>query len=48
MLLPGLVDVLLGHLALRFLLQLGVELLHQSIKALHLLVLGLAAPYPQS
>lgn len=36
-LLPGLVDALLGHLALRFLLQLRVELLHRPIKTLLLL-----------
>ncbi|AHJ95300.1 hypothetical protein Hsw_PB0010 (plasmid) [Hymenobacter swuensis DY53] len=33
MLLPGLVDALLGHLALRFLLQLRVEFLHQPVEA---------------
>lgn len=42
MLLPGLEDALLGHLTLRLLLQLRVELLHQPIEALHFLVLGLA------
>ena len=40
MLLPGLVDALLGHLALRFLLQLRVEFLDQAVEALHFLVLG--------
>jgi hypothetical protein len=34
-LLPGLVDALLGHLALRFLLQLRVEFLDQPIAALY-------------
>lgn len=43
MLLPGLVDALLGHLTLRFLLQLWVELLYEPVEALHLLVLDLAA-----
>lgn len=46
MLLPGLVDTLLGHLALRLLLQLRVELLHQPLEALYLLVLDLATLYP--
>jgi hypothetical protein len=33
MLLPGLTHALLGHLALRFLLQLRVEFLYQSLEA---------------
>ena len=44
-LLPRLVDALLGHLALRLLLQLRVELLAQPVEALYLLVLGLAVFY---
>lgn len=40
-LLPGLMDALLSHLALRLLLQLRVEFLDQPLKALHFLVLGL-------
>jgi hypothetical protein len=42
-LLLDLAHALLGHLALRFLLQLWVEFLHQPVEALYLLVLGLAA-----
>ncbi|WP_161787118.1 hypothetical protein [Hymenobacter sp. IS2118] len=46
MLLPVLVEALLGHLALRLLLQLRVEFLHQPVEVFHLLVLGLAALHP--
>jgi hypothetical protein len=45
-LLPGLADTLLSYLALRLLLQLRVEFLHQLVEALYLLVLGLAALHP--
>lgn len=45
MLLLGLAHALLGHLALRFLLQLRVQFLDQPVEALYLLVLGLAPLY---
>ncbi|SMB79815.1 hypothetical protein SAMN00120144_4229 [Hymenobacter roseosalivarius DSM 11622] len=46
MLLTSLAHALLGHLALRLLLQLRVEFLHQPVEALDLLVLGLAPLHP--
>lgn len=47
MLLPGLLEALLGHLGLRLLLQLRVEFLHHPVEALYLLGLKLAPIYPR-